>query len=100
MWRQGFEVLSGGDAPGLARGETVPVGAREPGNVRNGSPRLRTQCAVAFSAPSPVFARTSNSLNLCSELGSRLIIVPTKAPMNPSGMLRIPGFSSGNHAFA
>lgn len=31
---------------------------------------LKAQCAEALSAPSPVLDRTSNSLNLCCEVGS------------------------------
>ena len=58
------------------------------------------QCADAFSDPNPVFARTSSSVNFASELSStRLIIVPMKAPINPRGILTIPGFSSGNNGF-
>src|SRR5690242_3759146 len=54
------------------------------------------QCADAFSAPKPVFARTSSSVNIFSAFGSGLLInVPTTAPRNPSGMLTIPGFSNG-----
>ena len=48
-----------------------------------------------FSAPRPVLARTVNSANLSSACGSRPTSVPTTAPRKPSGMLTMPGFSSG-----
>jgi hypothetical protein len=55
---------------------------------------------VPFSAPSPVFARTMNSLNFAAQLGSWLSSVPAIAARKPSGTLRMPTFSSGNQAFA
>ena len=50
---------------------------------------------VACSAPIPVDARTSSSSYFAAAAGSRPSKVPRMAPTNPSGMLRIPGFSSG-----
>jgi len=64
------------------------------------SKQLAYRLAVAFSAPNPVLDLTNNSLNLCVDEGSLLSNVPKIAPTKPSGMLKMPGFSSGNHAFA
>src|SRR4030095_1294097 len=50
---------------------------------------------VASSAPSPVLARTISSAKRDSASGSRRRKVPRIAPRNPSGILRIPGFSHG-----
>ena len=53
---------------------------------------------MAFSESSPVLEPTCSSLNFSCEFGSWLNSVPMIAPMNPSGMLRMPGFSRGNQA--
>src|SRR5271170_8008264 len=58
------------------------------------------QWVAAFSAPRPVFERTRSSLNLWDEDGSWLRNVPKIAPRKPSGMLRMPGFSSGKSGLA
>ena len=59
-----------------------------------------TQCEVAFSAPRPVWARTANSSNFASAVGSRPISEPRIAAKNPSGMLTMPGLLSGKRAVA
>ena len=43
-------------------------------------------------------ARTLSSVNCASALGSRVSSVPSTAPTKPSGMLTMPGFSSGKSA--
>src|SRR3989441_10215437 len=53
------------------------------------------QCPLAFSAPSPVEARTRSSSYFAAAPGSRPSRVPRMAPTNPSGILTSPGFSSG-----
>ena len=51
---------------------------------------------MATSAPRPVSERTYSSSNLAA-VGSLVSIVPSQQPMNPSGMLMIPGFASEYH---
>ena len=53
---------------------------------------------AAFSAPSPVLARTCNSANFASELRSELRMVPSQAARKPIGILTMPGLSRGNGA--
>ena len=58
------------------------------------------QCKVAFSAPRPVFARTTSSVNCSSAVGSRVRSVPRIAARKPSGMLTMPGLVSGKSGAA
>src|SRR5882757_10596821 len=57
------------------------------------------QCAVtAFSAPTPVSARTSNSALTSGSPRSDDVSVPTMPRMKASGIDTMPGLASGNQA--
>ncbi len=50
----------------------------------------------ACSAPAPVKARTSSSVNLSSAVGSLDVTVPSQPKKKPSGIETMPGFCNGN----
>ena len=54
--------------------------------------------ATAFSDPTPVSARTSNSALISGSPRSGDVSVPTMPRMNASGIETMPGLASGNHA--
>ena len=55
------------------------------------------QCRTACSAPAPVKARTSSSLNRAAVSGSWEVMVPSQPKKKPSGIEMMPGLLNGNY---
>src|SRR6185312_5382082 len=64
----------------------------------SGATRTVQCAATAFSAPTPVSARTSNSALISGSPRSADVRVPTMPRMKASGIDTMPGLASGNQA--